>query len=130
VMAGNVDMFFDTLATSIPLYRSGKLRLLGVASPERDSAVPDVPTIAEQGLPGFRSITWFAMVGPPGLPETLADKLNRDTDEILNKPEIAAKLRTVQLDLMGGTRVDATKFIAEETKLWGRVITESHVVMQ
>jgi tripartite-type tricarboxylate transporter receptor subunit TctC len=130
VMAGNVDMFFDTLATSIPLYRAGKLNMLGVASAERDSAIPDVPTIAEQGLPDFRSITWFAIAGPPGLPETLADKINRDTDEILKKPEIATKLRTLQLDPMGGTRADAVKFIAGETQLWGKVISESHIVLQ
>jgi len=130
LMAGNVDMFFDTLTTSIPLYQSGKLNMLGVASAERDSAIPDVPTIAEQGLPGFRSITWFAVAGPPGLPEALAEKINRDTDEILKKPEIAGKLRTLQLDPMGGTRADAAKFIAEETKLWGSVISESHIVLQ
>jgi tripartite-type tricarboxylate transporter receptor subunit TctC len=130
VMAGNVDMFFDTLATSIPLYRSGKLRMLGVASAERDGAIPDVPTIAEQVVAGFRSITWFAMAGPPGLPEALAEKINRDTGEILQKPEIVAKLRTLQLDPMGGKRADATKFIAGETKLWGRVISESHIVLQ
>jgi tripartite-type tricarboxylate transporter receptor subunit TctC len=130
VMAGNVDMFFDTLATSIPLYRSGRLKMLGVASAERDSAIPAVPTIAEQGVPGFRSITWFAMAGPPGLPEALAEKINRDTDEILKKPDIVAKLHTLQLDPMGGTRTDAAKFIAAETKLWGRVIAESHIVVQ
>ncbi|MGA8612866.1 MAG: tripartite tricarboxylate transporter substrate binding protein [Xanthobacteraceae bacterium] len=130
LMAGNVDMFFDTLATSIPLYRAGNLKMLGVASAERDSAVPSVPTIAEQGLPGFRSITWFAIAGPPGLPEALAEKINRDTDEILKKPEIAAKLRALQLDPMGGTRADAVKFIADETQLWGKVISKSHIVVQ
>jgi len=130
LMGGNVDMFFDTLATSIPLHRSGKLNILGVASTERDSAIPDVPTIAEQGLPGFRSITWFAMAGPPGLPEVLAEKINRDTDEILKRPDIVAKLRTLQLDPMGGTRADAVKFIGDETQLWGRVIAESHIVVQ
>jgi tripartite-type tricarboxylate transporter receptor subunit TctC len=130
VMAGNVDMFFDTLATSIPLYRSGKLKMLGVASAERDGAIPEVPTIAEQAVSGFRSITWFAMAGPPGLPEALAEKINRDTDEVLKKPEIIAKLRALQLDPMDGTRADAAKFIAEETKLWGRVISESHIVLQ
>jgi tripartite-type tricarboxylate transporter receptor subunit TctC len=130
LMAGNVDMFFDTLATSIPLYRAGKLNMLGVASTERDNAVPDVPTVAEQGLAGFRSITWFAMAGPPGLPEALAEKINRDTDEILKKPDIAAKLRTLQLDPMGGTRADAIKFITGETQLWGKVISESHIVVQ
>jgi tripartite-type tricarboxylate transporter receptor subunit TctC len=70
------------------------------------------------------------MAGPPGLPEALAEKINRDTDEILRKPEIAAKLRTLQLDPIGGTRADAAKFIAEESKLWGKVIAESHIVVQ
>jgi tripartite-type tricarboxylate transporter receptor subunit TctC len=130
LIAGNVDIFFDTLATSIPLYRAGNLKMLGVASTERDSAIPDVSTIAEQGIPGFRSITWFAIAGPPGLPEALAEKINRDTDEILKKPEIVSKLRTLQLDPMGGTRADAVKFIADETHLWGKVISESHIVVE
>jgi tripartite-type tricarboxylate transporter receptor subunit TctC len=130
VMAGNVDMFFDTLATSVPLYHAGKVKILGVASPERDSAIPDVPTVAEQGLPGFRSITWFAIAGPPGLPTTLADKINRDTAEILKKPEIIAKLAAIQLEPMGGTTADAAKFIGDETQLWGRVIKEAHITLQ
>src|SRR5271170_4706617 len=94
VMAGNVDMFFDTLTTSVPLYRAGKLNLLGVASAERSSDVPEVPTIAEAGIPGFRSITWFAIAGPPGLPAALADKINADVVDILKKPEINQKLKT------------------------------------
>jgi len=130
VMAGNVDMFFDTLATSVPLFRSGKVTILGVASPERDPAIPDVPTIAEQGLPGFRSITWFALAGPPGLPASLADKINRDTDVILKKPEVVAKLRAIQLEPMGGSTADAVKFIGDETQLWGRVIKEAHITLQ
>jgi tripartite-type tricarboxylate transporter receptor subunit TctC len=130
VMAGNVDMFFDTLATSVPLYRSGKVRILGVASTERDHAIPNVPTVAEQGLPGFRSITWFAIAGPPGLPTALADKINRDTAEILKKPEIIAKLAAIQLEPMGGTTADAVKFIDDETQLWGRVIKEAHITLQ
>ena len=130
IMAGNVDMFFDTLATSVPLYRAGKVKLLGVASPERSAAVPELPTIAEQGLPGFRSITWFAIAGPPGLPATLTEKINRDTDAILHKPEIVQKLRAIELDPMGGSPADAKKFIGEETQLWGRVIRESHISME
>ncbi len=130
VMAGNVDMFFDTLATSVPLYKADKVKILGVASPERDRAIPDVPTVAEQGLPGFRSITWFALAGPPGLPAALAEKINRDVAEILRKPEIVAKMRALRLEPMGGTTADAAKFIAEETQLWGRVITQAHITLQ
>jgi tripartite-type tricarboxylate transporter receptor subunit TctC len=130
VMSSNVDMFFDTLTTSVPLYRAGKLKLLGVASAERASAVPEIPTIAESGLPGFRSTTWFAIVGPPGLPAVLAEKINRDVVDILRQPEIDEKLRALRLDPMGGTTADAAKFIADETKLWDRVITQAHITLQ
>jgi tripartite-type tricarboxylate transporter receptor subunit TctC len=130
VMSGNVDMFFDTLTTSVPLYRAGKLKLLGVASPERSKDVPEIPTIAESGVPGFRSITWFAIAGPPGTPAALAEKINRDVVEILQKPEISGKLRTLRLEPMAGTTADAAKFIAEETQLWGRVIREAHITLQ
>ena len=130
VMAGNVDMFFDTLATSVPLYKDGKLKLLGVASEERSKDVPEIPTIAEQGVPGFRSITWFPIVGPPGMPAALADKINKDVDTVLQKPEIAGKLRTLRLEPMGGTPADAAAFFASETKLWGRVIKEANISLQ
>jgi len=130
VMSGNIDMFFDTLTTSVPLYQAGKLKLLGVASAERASEVPEVPTIAESGIPGFRSITWFAIAGPPGLPAPLAEKINRDVAEILKKPEIAEKIRALRLDPMGGSTADAAKFIADETKLWDRVITEAHITLE
>jgi tripartite-type tricarboxylate transporter receptor subunit TctC len=130
VMSGNVDMFFDTLATSVPLYRAGKLKLLGVASPERSSAVPEVPTIAESGLPGFRSITWFPLVGPPGMPQSLVARINHDVDAFLRNPAISEKLGNLRLEPMGGTPADAAKFFVEETQLWGKVISENHIALQ
>src|SRR5262249_35421856 len=78
VVAGHVDMFFDTLATSVPLYRDGKVKLLGVADLKRASVVPEIPTISEAALPGFKSITWFGLVAPPATPAALAEKINRD----------------------------------------------------
>ena len=90
VIAGHIDMFFDTLTGSVPMHRGGKVRILAVGSVERSSAVPEVPTLAESGLPGFRSVTWFAIVAPPGTPSWLADKVNRDVVESLKRPEGAA----------------------------------------
>ena len=130
ILAGVVDMFFDTLTTSVPLYRGGRIKLLGVASPERASAVPEVPTIAEAGLPGFRSITWFALVAPPATPAALAAKINRDVVESLQKPDIAEKLRALMLEPIPGSPADAARFIADETQLWGKVIKESNVTVQ
>jgi tripartite-type tricarboxylate transporter receptor subunit TctC len=130
VMSGNVDMFFDTLTTSVPLYRAGKLKILGVASAERASSIPEVPTIAESGLPGFRSITWFPIVATPGTPQPIVEKINRDVATTLQQPEIDEKLRALRLDPMGGTPSDAAKFFAEETQLWAKVIAESHIALQ
>jgi len=130
LMSGTVDMFFDTLTTSVPLYRAGKLNLLGVASAERSKDVPEIPTVAEAGIPDFRSITWFAMAGPPAFPAPLAGKINRDVAEILQKPEIVAKIAALRLEPMGGTTADAVKFIGEETQLWGRVIKEANITLE
>jgi len=67
-------MFFDTLATSVPLYRDNKLKLLGVADLNRASAVPEIPTISEAGVADFKSITWFGLVAPPSTPAALAER--------------------------------------------------------
>ncbi|MPZ38730.1 MAG: tripartite tricarboxylate transporter substrate binding protein [Rhizobiales bacterium] len=129
LIAGHIDLFFDTLTTSVPLYRGNKIRIMAVASPERVDAVKELPTIAESGFPGFRSITWFAMAGPPKMPADLAARINRDVVEILKKPDVDKRLRELRLDPMIGSPADATKFFAEETALWGSVIKEANVTI-
>jgi tripartite-type tricarboxylate transporter receptor subunit TctC len=130
IIAGHVDMFFDTLTTSVPLHEAGKMRILAIAGPERAPAVPDIPTMSEAGLPGFRSITWFAMVGPPKMPAALAAKINRDVVDALKSEAMSAKLRELRLDAMIGSPDDARAFFNEETELWGRVIKEANVTVQ
>jgi tripartite-type tricarboxylate transporter receptor subunit TctC len=130
LIAGHIDMFFDTLTTSVPLHQADKIRIMAVAGDERAPTLPDIPTIAESGLRGFRSITWFAMVGPPGMPAALAARINRDVVDILQRPAVSAKLRDLRLDPMIGTPADAARFFAEETELWGRVIREANVMVQ
>src|SRR5204863_4569330 len=93
IIAGHIDMFFDTLTTSVPLHQADKVRIMAVAGTERSAALPDVPTIAESGLPGFRSITWFAMVAPPNTSAALTDRINRDVVEVLQRPLVQSKLR-------------------------------------
>jgi tripartite-type tricarboxylate transporter receptor subunit TctC len=130
LIAGHIDMFFDTLTTSVPLHQGDKIRIMAVAGPERAPTLPDIPTIAESGFPGFRSITWFAMAGPPNMPAALAARINRDVVDVLQRPTVNAKLRDLRLDAMIGTPADAAKFFAEETQLWGNVIKEANVTLQ
>jgi len=130
VVAGHVDMFFDTLATSVPLYRDHKVKLLGVADLQRAGAAPDVPTFSEAGLPGFKSITWFGLVAPPATPLGLAEKINRDTVEILKRKDVDEMLRKLSLEAGATSPADTTKFFADEAALWSKVIKEAGIQPQ
>jgi tripartite-type tricarboxylate transporter receptor subunit TctC len=130
VMAGHVDLFFDTPTTSVPLYRNRMVNILAVADLERTRALPEVPTFSEAGLPGFRSITWFALVAPPGTPAAIADKINRDVVEGLTTKDVSDKLHDLSLDLGATTRADTAKFFAEEAALWSKVIKQANIELQ
>jgi len=130
VIAGHVDMFFDTLATSVPLYRDAKLKLLGVADVRRADAVPEAPTLSEAGLPGFKSITWFGLVAPPGTSVAVADRINRDAVQALTKPDVADLLRKISLTPGATTRAETTAFFADEAALWSKVIREAGIAPQ
>jgi tripartite-type tricarboxylate transporter receptor subunit TctC len=127
IIAGNVDMFFDTLATSVPLYRGGKLKILAVAGLDRAKTVPELPTFSEAGVPGFRSITWFALAAPPGTPAALAQRINRDVVEILHGKEMGERLQGLSLEVGATSPAETTKFFADEAALWSRVIKEAGI---
>ena len=129
VVAGQVDMMFDTLTTSLPLHLGGTVKIIGVGTAKRVAALPDVATIAEAGLPGFRSITWFGLVAPPGTPDALADKINRDVVAIIKSPEVGDKLRTMQMEPVGSSRREAADFFADETKYWGKIVKDANVTL-
>ena len=130
VVAGHVDMFFDTLATSVPLYRDNKVKLMGVADLKRAGVIPEIPTLSEAGLPGFKSITWFGLVAPPATPAALAEKINRDVVEILNGKDAGDALRKMSLETGATAPAETTRFFAEETALWSKVIKEAGIEPQ
>jgi tripartite-type tricarboxylate transporter receptor subunit TctC len=130
VVAGHVDMFFDTLATSVPLHRDGKVKLLGVADLQRAGVIPEVPTFSEAGVPGFKSITWFGLVAPPATPAALAEKINRDVVDLLKSKEVVDTLRKISLEPGATTPADTTRFFGEETALWSKVIKEAGIEPQ
>ena len=129
IIAGHVDSMFDTFTTSLPQHQAGQVKMVAIASPKRNPILPDVPAIAEY-YPGYRSITWFGLVAPPGTPDALADRINRDVAEIIRSPEVRARLRDMQMEAVGSTREEARRFFDEEAELWGKVIRDANIAPQ
>lgn len=129
IVAGHVDLMFDTPTTALPLHQGGKVKMIGTGTTERVREFADVPTIAET-LPGYRAVTWYAMVAPPGMPAALADRINRDVNAILARKEVAERVRGIQMEATTKTRTEAAAFFAEETQLWGRVIKQAKIQPQ
>ncbi len=130
LVAGHVNMMFDTPTTALALHRDGKLKIVATGTSERVRDLPDIPTVAEAGVAGYRSMTWYAMVAPPQTPAALADQINRDVVDIFSRAEFAAKVRSIQMEPSLKDRTEAARFFAEEAQLWGRVIREANIPMQ
>ena len=130
VLGGNVNMMFDMLATSLPLQRAGQEKIVAVGSTERVKELPGVPTLAEAGIAGYRAVTFFGLVAPPGTPDALADQINRDVVECLQQPDMIERTKSLGMDLAPGSRADAAKFFAGERALWGKVIQQANISPQ
>jgi tripartite-type tricarboxylate transporter receptor subunit TctC len=127
VLGGNVNMMFDMMATSLPLYQAGKEKIVAVGATKRVPQLPDVPTLAEAGIAGYRAVTFFGIVAPPGTPDALADKINRDVADCMAEAAFVEKTKALGMDLAGGSRAEAAKFFADERELWGNVIKQAGI---
>jgi tripartite-type tricarboxylate transporter receptor subunit TctC len=130
IIAGHVDMMFDTIVTSLRLHQAGTAKILAIANSERSRALPDVPTIAESGLQVFRSASWFGCAAPPGTPPAIADRISKDMVAILHRPDVSARLRALMLEPVGTTPAEAGRFFVEETAQWAQVIKDANVTPQ
>ena len=126
LMAGNVDIMFDNLPSSINYIRAGRLKALAVTSSKRSPAFPDLPTIAEAAnLPGYEATSWFGVVGPANMP---ADILNKDSAELMaaiNSPSVKEKYLLMGAQPVGNTPVQFANFIKAEITKWTKVVKES-----
>jgi tripartite-type tricarboxylate transporter receptor subunit TctC len=128
LVAGSVDCMFDNLGVSLQLVKAGKLKLLAVASPERMASLPDVPAIA-QSLPGFESVTWYAVVAPPHTPAAVVDKVNAGMNEALRDAEVQKRLAELSAEVVGGTPQQTATYLRQEAERWKNVITAAHVTL-
>jgi tripartite-type tricarboxylate transporter receptor subunit TctC len=122
VMGNQVDAMFEQLPTVLPQIQGGRLKPLGVTSKARLPQLPNVPTIAESGVPGYESTSWFTIAAPAKTPAAIIQKLNTDLNAMLKAPEIQARLAGLGMTAIGGSVESAAKHYASETEKWTKVI--------
>lgn len=127
LVGGQVNMMFAPMSTAVPFLREGKLKALGLASPQRAPALPQVPTIAEQGLAGFQAISWYALMAPAGTPKPIINKLNEQINRALAKPEMRERFVALGMDPGAGTPEQLARRIASETAQWSDVVRKRNL---
>ncbi|GHC75375.1 MFS transporter [Pseudorhodoferax aquiterrae] len=125
LLGGRIAMIFDNMPSALPLVKSGELKALGVTSAQRSPAAPDIPTIAEAGLPGFEATSWFALLGPAGMPREVQLRINQEVARVLALPDVREKLATLGLEPNPGTPEALMSLMQSETAKWAKVVKAS-----
>ena len=125
LVGGRITMIFVNMPSVLPRVKSGDLRAIAVTSAQRSPAAPGIPTIAESGLPQFEATSWFALLGPAGMPRELQLRINAETARVLALPDVRDKLAALGLDPAPGTPEALAALIQRETVKWARVVKES-----
>jgi tripartite-type tricarboxylate transporter receptor subunit TctC len=123
VMAGQTNFMFDILSTSLPQIKAGKVRALAWTGPTRSPLIPEVPTVAESGLPGYEVVGWFGLFAPAGTPRDIVNRLNAETAKILKLPELKEKL--IGYDTASSTPEQFAAIIKADIATWAKVVKDS-----
>ena len=124
LVAGQIQMMVGNMAAAVGFVTQGKIKALAVTSKTRSAMLPDVPTVAESGLPGFENTGWFGFMLPAGTPNEIVDKVQRDTAKVLDSPEMRGRLFVQGLTPVGNSQADFAKAIAAEAERWKKVIAD------
>ncbi len=130
VLSGQVSMIFDTIPAVLPHIKSGKLRPLAVTGTKRSALMPDLPTMAEAGLPGYAASSWGGVLAPAGTPKATIDKLNAEMVAVLKLPEVQERLTGVGLEPASGTPAEFEAFIKAEIAKWSKIIKEAGITAE
>ena len=125
LLAGNVAFMFNNLISAVPNVQAGRLRALAVTGATRTPALPDLPTVAEAGVPGYEASTWYAMFAPVGVPQNILERLHREVAAIAKSPDIRKQLQAVGIDPVGGTPAALAQYLRSEIVKWGKVAKAS-----
>jgi len=127
LLGGQVSMMFSQMSSALPHIRAGKLRAIGAASVKRSPLMPDLPTIAEQGFPGFEATSWYALMVAAGTPQEVIAKLNAETVRILRLPELREKLSGLGAEAVGNSPAELAATIQKESARWAEVIRKQGI---
>jgi len=122
LIAGRIQVMFAPASTVVGFIKAGTVKALATSQAKRASVAPDLPTIAEAGLPGFDTGLWFGILGPAGTPKPVIDKISLATNQTLKEPTVVSALKAQGFDPLGGSPDDFARYIKSETERWARVI--------
>ena len=125
LLAGQVSIYIPVLPSVVQLTKAGRLRLLAVTGAKRSPAMPDVPTVAESGLPGFEASNWFGLMAPAGTPPEIVTRLNAEAAKALQAPEVREKLAALGFEIQSSTPQEFATLLKSETEKWAKVIKAS-----
>lgn len=127
LMAGRLQAFFSSASAAMPQIKGGKLKALGVTTPKRMSSLPDVPTIAESGLPGFSYTLWGGLFAPAGTPASAIESLNREVNTLLSQPDIRARLEADNVAVPKNTPTEFADYVKSESAKFEKLIKDANV---
>lgn len=127
VIAREIDVMFDGLLATLPLFKAGRLRPLGVTGARRSPVAPDIPTIAEAGVPGYNADAWYAMFVPRGTPKAVVATLSSTMTKLLSSPAQRERLHAQGVEPAGGTPEDLSVFVKSEVAKWAKVMKQAGV---
>ena len=125
LIAGRVQIMFDALSSGLPQVRSGALKGIAVTSAQRSQAAPDIPTVAESGLPGFEADAWYGILAPAKTPPAVVDRLNAAIRKAVAMPAVQEKLKAQGYTILVDSPAEFTAYVKSETAKWGKVVKES-----
>jgi tripartite-type tricarboxylate transporter receptor subunit TctC len=126
-VAGQTQVLMNGMLATLPHVQSGRLKVLGVSKPTRMPLIGDVPTIAEQGVPGFESGTWQGVLAPRGTPEALVQRLNKELIAIIRTPDIRSRLAGQGAEVVTMTPLEQDQFFEKERARWAKVVTAAQI---
>ena len=130
LLGGQVQLMFNSMPSVLPLVKTGKLKGLAVGSAHRSPAAPDIPTVAEAGVPGFENVTWYGMFAPAKTPAEIIAKLNTEVVKILADPEMAQRFASQGSEPRSSTPAELAAFMRVEAVRWGKVITAAGIKLE